>query len=156
MTKLPTVQHDPHADEYTKAYRAGQQAMLDEMTQLLNTATTERDALAAQVGALKDWRLLALQFDGHRMQAMSTLKMVATGNFNMEEVRQFIAAAPVSGDKHLAEIRAQAAETAIKAVLRLPTFTATHGSWLIKAIAWDKVLPFANQYADSIRRGEVK
>lgn len=65
-------------------------------------------ALAAQVENLKDWRRLALQFDGHRMQAMSMLKMVASGNFDLEDVRQFVAAAPVSGGEHLAQIRAEA------------------------------------------------
>lgn len=66
------------------------------------------EELLEEVEALKDWRLLALQFDGHRMQAMSMLKMVATGNFDMEEIRQFIAAAPVSGNEHLRKVRADA------------------------------------------------
>lgn len=74
---------------------------------------SEYDALAAQVEALKDWRLLALKFDGHRMQAMSMLKMVATGDFDMEEVRQFIAAASVSGKEHLRELRAEAVLDAV-------------------------------------------
>ena len=61
MTQLPTVQHNPHADEYTKAYRAGQQAMLDEMTGLLNAATAERDTLAAQLdGAMQEASSLAM------------------------------------------------------------------------------------------------
>lgn len=59
------------------------------------------------VEALKDWRRLALQFDGHRMQAMSMLKLVASGNFDIEEVKKFVAAAPISGDTHLREIRAE-------------------------------------------------
>lgn len=64
--------------------------------------------LTDEVEALKDWRRLAMQFDGHRMQAMSMLKMIATGNFDVEEVRQFIAAAPVSGNEHLKTLRVQA------------------------------------------------
>lgn len=104
------------------------------------------EELQAQVEALKDWRRLALQFDGHRMQAMSTLKMVATGNFDMEEVRRFIAAAPVSGEQHLAEIRANAA---IK------------GWWAcwewVDSDDRDKLtlIPAADKYADKIRQ-EVK
>lgn len=55
---------------------------------------------------------------------------------------------------HLRQVRADAGRDAIKAVLSLPTFTAKDGSWLIKAIAWDKVLPFANQYHASILAGK--
>lgn len=69
---------------------------------------SERNELADEVEALKDWRRLALQFDGHRMQAMSMLKMVASGKFDIEEVKKFIAAAPVCGDKHLRDARAEA------------------------------------------------
>lgn len=105
-------------------------------------ASSAMDALAEEVQALKDWRQLALQFDGHRMQAMSMLKMVATGNFDMEEVRQFIAAAPVSGDKHLAEIRAQAV---IDAVV---SHEVKYGN--------SQFGRHLREYADSIRRGEVK
>jgi len=64
--------------------------------------------LVAQVEALKDWRKLALQFDGHRMQAMCMLKAVAAGSAAIYEVNEFIAKAPVSGTEHLNQIKAEA------------------------------------------------
>jgi hypothetical protein len=66
------------------------------------------EELQAQVEVLKDWRRLALQFDGQRMQAISLLKQIAANNFSHEEVKSFLAAAPVSGNAHLSEIKADA------------------------------------------------
>lgn len=77
--------------------------------------------LQEEVEALKYWRKLALQFDGHRMNAMSMLKLVATGKFDMEEVRRFIAAAPVSGDEHLRQVRADAVSSLLDAHLHYGT-----------------------------------
>jgi len=68
----------------------------------------EKAELVAQVEALKDWRRLALQFDGHRMQAMCVLKAVAAGSAAIYEVNEFIAKAPVSGTDHLNQIKAEA------------------------------------------------
>lgn len=102
--------------------------------------------LQEEVEALKYWRKLALQFDGHRMNAMSMLKMVATGNFDMEEVRKFIAAAPVSGDKHLTEIRAQAGRAGyIKGANEWCEFPYENSPYVFNA---------ADQYANRVR--EVK
>lgn len=69
--------------------------------------------LAEQVEALKDWRRLALQFDGHRMQAMCMLKSVAAGSAAIYEVNEFIAKAPVSGVEHLNKIKADAIDAAV-------------------------------------------
>ena len=68
--------------------------------------------LTAQVEALKDWRRLALQFDGHRMQAMCMLKSVAAGSAAIYEVNDFIAKAPVSGADHLNQIKVEAVMSA--------------------------------------------
>lgn len=78
--------------------------------------------LVAQVEALKDWRRLALQFDGHRMQAMSLLKQVATANFSYDEVSAFVAAAPVSGNEHIRDIQAEAVLGAIKSCVIVDCF----------------------------------
>jgi len=109
----------------------------------------ENAELQEEVEALKYWRKLALQFDGHRMNAMSMLKMVATGNFDLEEVRKFIAAAPVSGDKHLTEIRAQSLQDAIHAVANKYEGSDTTNPWCIGA---NHVLVLFAKYADSIRK----
>lgn len=57
-------------------------------------------------------------------------------------------------EQHLRDVRAEAAEKAIQAVLNLPTFTGKKGDWLIKSIAWDEVLPFAKKYAERVKDGE--
>ena len=50
------------------------------------------------------WRNLALQFDGHRIEALSWLKaMVANPFANIEGARDFLAAPPLPGEKVLAE-----------------------------------------------------
>lgn len=60
------------------------------------------------------WRRLALQFDGHRMQALGHLRcMVENPQVHKEQAQTFLSAGPLSGEKVLAKrIRAIAAATA--------------------------------------------
>lgn len=51
-----------------------------------------------------EWRRLALQFDGHRMQALGHLRcMVETPQVHKEQAQLFLSAGPLSGEKVLAE-----------------------------------------------------
>lgn len=49
------------------------------------------------------WRDLALQFDGHRMQALSFLKQIlnALPDTEFPEVREFMKSGPIAGEKIL-------------------------------------------------------
>lgn len=50
------------------------------------------------------WRRLALQFDGHRMQALAHLKLLlANPELHKEAVEKFLSAPPLSGEEVLAE-----------------------------------------------------
>jgi Lar family restriction alleviation protein len=70
-----------------------------------------RTPLASVEGADTDdtWRDLALQFDGHRIEALALLRYVADGLIAAElprfsgEVRQFLSAPPLAGEKVLAK-----------------------------------------------------
>lgn len=104
---------------------------------------SELDALAAQVEVLK--KLL-------KLAQAEYIKANSDGETDCVTPYDDYALPP---QQHLREIRAEAAEDAIKAVLKLRTFTAQKGSWLIKALAWDEVLPFAKKYADSIRNAKA-
>lgn len=81
-------------------------------------------ALAPVAGEADDeeatdaWRRLALQFDGHRMQALGHLRaMLADPQAHAERAAEFLAAPPLSGEQVLAErIRALAAPQASEAV----------------------------------------
>ena len=50
-------------------------------------------------GRSEKWRNLALQFDRHRMQAMSMLAAVSAGNASKEDCEQFINQPPMIGTK---------------------------------------------------------
>lgn len=69
-----------------------------------------------------DWRRLALQFDGHRMQALGHLKaMVQDPAAHTPVVEQFLAAGPLSGEEVLAErIKAIAERTASQPAAQEP------------------------------------
>lgn len=61
------------------------------------------------------WRRLALQFDGHRIQAIAHLKtLLAHPDTHAVAARAFLAAPPLSGDQVLAERIAQYAQEALK------------------------------------------
>lgn len=115
----------------------------EEMAATLKAAQSERDALAAQVvsqqALLKCWQTWL----GSSRESCDD-----SGAKLWDKIEQACSATPQC---HLNEVRAEAAKNAIDAVLNLPTFTAKSGDWLIKAIAWDNVLPFKNQYAAQIR-----
>lgn len=50
----------------------------------------------------RKWRDLALQFDGHRMEAMGILRALANGiEISTEEIKAFVAAEPLSGEEVL-------------------------------------------------------
>jgi hypothetical protein len=51
-----------------------------------------------------EWRPLAMQFDGHRMQAIGHLRcMVQDPQGHKEQAEKFLSAGPLSGEKVLAE-----------------------------------------------------
>jgi hypothetical protein len=108
----------------------------------------EKAALAWQVEALKDWRRLALQFDGHRMQAMCMLKAVAAGSAAIYEVNEFIAKAPVFGTEHLNQIKAEAGVAGLRHGIALAAET---------GVSLDSVIVdcWCEGYAASIAKGEL-
>lgn len=59
----------------------------------------ERDQLRAEVEAGEQWRTLALQFDHHRMMALSHLKAVVSNPnaSNIQACQAFLEAGPVRG-----------------------------------------------------------
>lgn len=60
--------------------------------------------LVEETEATDAWRQLALQFDGHRMQALGYLKALLRGEKDMETgARGFIASPPIPGEQVLAE-----------------------------------------------------
>lgn len=67
---------------------------------------------ADEEDAADAWRRLALQFDGHRMQALAHLRaMLADPQAHAEQTTEFLSAPPLSGDQMLAErIRALSAQ----------------------------------------------
>jgi hypothetical protein len=61
-------------------------------------------AAPAPSDAEADWRRLALQFDGHRMQAIGHLKaMLQDPQAHREVAEKFLSAGPLSGEEVLAE-----------------------------------------------------
>lgn len=81
----------------------------------------ERRVSAPVAGEADAWRRLALQFDGHRMQALGHLRvMLADPQAHADRVTEFLAAPPLSGEQVLAErIRALAAPQASEAGIEL-------------------------------------
>lgn len=74
------------------------------------TAGLEAD-LEAQTEITRQWRNLALQFDGHRMEALGLLRAIAEGHDLRDRVAEFVARAPLSGEEVLAQrLAAMAAE----------------------------------------------
>lgn len=66
------------------------------------TAGLEAD-LEAQAEITRQWRNLALQFDGHRMEALGMLRAIAEGHDMSAYVAEFVARAPLSGEEVLAQ-----------------------------------------------------
>lgn len=88
-----TAQQKLRADQMTEQHRM-QAAMNSEA----------RKALVEETEATDAWRQLALQFDGHRMQALGYLKALLRGDKDMETgARGFIASPPIPGQRVLAE-----------------------------------------------------
>jgi hypothetical protein len=118
--------------QYSDSIQALQSALHDIAYTLNRTATPkqfadhlQREARAALASApvageaddeeaTDAWRRLALQFDGHRMQALGHLRaMLADPQAHAERAAEFLAAPPLSGEQVLAErIRALAAPQA--------------------------------------------
>ena len=92
-----------------------------------------RQALVEEVEAAENWRRLALQFDGHRMQALGYLKALLKGEKDLETgARSFIASPPIPGEQVLAERISALAEARLfdagllPMVLRLQLATERH------------------------------
>jgi hypothetical protein len=56
------------------------------------------------------WRRLALQFDGHRMEALWHLKALINDPSHAEKAKAFLAAGPISGEVVLANRLAEMAK----------------------------------------------
>jgi hypothetical protein len=91
---LATRSSDRH-DFLAVAVRSVQQA-LKEAVQL--------GRLLQEEESKPDWRRLAMQFDGHRMQALGHLRcMVEDPQRHKEQAETFLSAGPLSGEQVLAE-----------------------------------------------------
>lgn len=87
-----TAQQKLRADQMTEQHR---------MQAAMNAEA--RKALVEETEATDAWRQLALQFDGHRMQALGFLKALLRGEKDMETgARGFIASPPIPGEQVLA------------------------------------------------------
>jgi hypothetical protein len=120
------------------------------------------EELQAQVEVLKDWRRLALQFDGQRMMAMSFLKGITEGNYDQKEIRAFLAEAPKSGNEHLRDIQADAGRAgyyngfkdALVIDPPLPPATGTYATVDVFQYRVEQASRYAaSQYAERIRQG---
>lgn len=114
-------------------------------------AAAQNAELADDVEGLTHWRRLALQFDGHRMQAMCMLKLVASGKFDIEEVKTFVAAAPVCGDEHLRDVKAEAVIGAVKYCNHYMAFPVSRGNVADAVISVDEL----TTYAAGVKAGGV-
>ncbi|MCY1245920.1 hypothetical protein D9M72_591100 [compost metagenome] len=66
--------------------------------------TSEGGEREQDVDATDEWRRLALQFDGHRMQALGHLKaMLVSSKRHAHAAALFLAAPPLSGEEVLAQ-----------------------------------------------------
>lgn len=82
-------------------------------TSSIQEIRAEVTRLAEQGDAEDEWRRLALQFDGHRMQAMSWLNLAAKELPAIpawKALREFLSAPPLDGESVLAERIAKIAE----------------------------------------------
>ncbi len=70
---------------------------------MYNIEKTRADDLEAEVADLnysnKNWRKLAIQFDMHRIEAMSTIRGVVAGTITVEDCKKFLAAPPPVKDQ---------------------------------------------------------
>jgi len=57
-----------------------------------------------------EWRRLALQFDGHRMQALWHLEALLKDPSHAEQARAFLSAPPLSGEEVLKQRIAECVE----------------------------------------------
>lgn len=98
-----TAQQKLRADQMTEQHR---------MQAAMNAEA--RKALVEETEATDTWRQLALQFDGHRMQALGYLKALLRGEKDLEiGARGFIASPPIPGERVLAERLAALAKASL-------------------------------------------
>lgn len=126
------------AELVTEAGRTAQQKLrADQMTEQHRMQAAmnaeARKALVEETEATDAWRQLALQFDGHRMQALGFLKALLRGDKDMETgARGFIASPPIPGERVLAERLAALVKASLldagmlQAVARLRDATENH------------------------------
>ena len=105
----------------TECSACGWKAQADTSDLQKNVAALESQ-LAEEAEAANNWRRLALQFDGHRMQALGYLKALLKGEKDLETgARTFIASPPLSGEQVLAE--------RIAAMAKHATFSTEHATF---------------------------
>lgn len=112
----------------------------------LEKLTAERDALAAQVEALRDaLQAVMASIGGGKKFCGHEFDCICAG----DKARAALAATP---QQHLAEIRAEAGRAGFVAGFKRRTALGP----LRKMWSEEEIIELYNQYADSIRRGEVE
>lgn len=89
-------------DFHSVAVWSVQKALMEavELGRQLQKEESEQEAADGEA----QWRRLAMQFDGHRMQALGHLRcMVQNPVRHKEQAEKFLSAGPLSGEKVLAE-----------------------------------------------------
>ncbi|MGN6537591.1 MAG: hypothetical protein ACTHKQ_17915 [Mesorhizobium sp.] len=117
--------------------------------ELANRYESLSAALTAAIGAEPEedtesqWRDLALQFDGHRIQAMCLLRAIAADKAGKAEIEAFLSAPPLSGEQVLAD--------RIAAIGAGQSASPTHGADLLhRAVSTAEVLDSAEFWTPNI------
>jgi hypothetical protein len=76
------------------------QALVDKINAMVDS---EAQPMPATKDPAAEWRRLALQFDGHRMQAIWHLNALINDPGHAEKARAFLSAPPLSGEQVLKE-----------------------------------------------------
>ena len=127
-----------------------------ENLKVIEKLTAERDAALAREAELVA-QVEALKYHINRVAQASADNTGNEPSFScfhraLDEAHEAVNETPA---QCLRDIQSEAAENAIKAVLKLPTFAGQKFNWLIKSMARDEILPFAKKYAERIRKGEL-
>lgn len=88
---------------FDPSYVTDAQARLKEIEARIATATVPGQ-LVEDEATESQWRNLALQFDGHRMQAMALIKLVATGQATAADCATFAALPPIPAHQITVEL----------------------------------------------------
>ncbi|QIL68911.1 hypothetical protein G7048_19095 [Diaphorobacter sp. HDW4B] len=106
---LGVIQHYPPIRSITDGYANGKRPDTFDPYARIAELEAERDE---ERESANEWRRLALQFDGHRMQALGHLRVMLKNPFDhCMAVTEFLEAPPLSGEEVLAQRLAQLRES---------------------------------------------